>query len=76
MNKQRRATLHLARTHLDKAKELISDAKFDEQYAFDNLPENLQNSERATQMEDAIQAMDDALASIADASGLVDEAAR
>ena len=51
MNRGRRSSLKEATSLLDRAISLISDARDEEQDCLDNLPENLQNSERYESME-------------------------
>ena len=46
MNKRRRSSIKIAASYLDMAIDLIRDAKDEEQDALDNMPENLQGSER------------------------------
>lgn len=74
MNKARRTKLRTAIDHLNLAHTIISDAKYDEQEGLDNLPENLQNSERYEAMENAVDNLDDAVSSIEDAKRSIDEA--
>lgn len=74
MNRERRARLRDAVVLLDKSREVLSDVLFDEEMAFDSIPENLQNSERYSDMEDGIntisQALDDIVSISEDISGL------
>lgn len=74
MNKARRTKLKTAIDHLNFAHDIISGARYDEQYGMDNLPENLQNSERYEAMENAVDNLDDAVSSIEDAKRSIDEA--
>lgn len=78
MNNTRRAALaalldDLQRTGLLDARDRVQDIhdaletlRDDEQDAFDNLPESLQDGERGNAMQDAIGRMDDALAALSD----------
>lgn len=68
MNNQRRIRLRESSSLLSKALRIINAVKDEEQDALDNFPENLQNSERYTAMEDAIDNLDDAIESIEQAS--------
>ena len=74
MNRERRARLRDAVALLDKSREVLSDVLFDEEMAFDSIPENLQNSDRYSDMEDGIntisQALDDIEGISEDISGL------
>ena len=54
--------------------DLIRDAKYEEQDALDNMPENLQNSEKYESMESVIDVLEDALSSIDDARDYIDRA--
>lgn len=74
MNKTRRTSLRQAAGLLDRAIGIIRDARDDEQECLDNLPENLQNSERCEAMEAAVDHLEDALESIDEAKGHIDEA--
>ena len=74
MNKTRRASIKIAASYLDKAIDLIRTAKEDEQDALDNMPENLQNSERYEAMESAIDNLEDALSNIDEAKDCIDKA--
>lgn len=61
MNKSRREHLKEAMRLIDNAIGLIESASESEQDSLDNLPENLQFSDRADKMESAIDAMDSAV---------------
>lgn len=61
MNKQRRNKLSEAIGHLDIALQVISDVRDDEQEALDNMPENLQSSDRYAEMECAVDTMEEAI---------------
>ena len=50
MNKHRRNKLSEAIGYLDNALQIISDVRDDEQDALDNIPENLQQSDRYSDM--------------------------
>lgn len=68
MNKQRRNKLSEAITHLDSALQIISDVRDDEQDALDNIPENLQTSDRYLEMEEAVDTMDETIDEIGNIS--------
>lgn len=68
MNRERRARLRDAVALLDKSREVLSDVLFDEEMAFDSIPENLQNGERYSDMEDGINTISQALDDIVDIS--------
>ena len=60
MNEKRRKKLKQAAEILKSVAEMISDVKYDEQDCMNNMPENLQDTERYAAMEDAVDAIDDA----------------
>jgi len=68
MNKQRRIRLRESNSLLARALQIIYAVKDEEQDALDNFPENLQNSERYTAMEDAIDGLEEAIDCIEQAS--------
>lgn len=74
MNKSRRGLLLEASGFLDRASGIISNALRQESYAMDNIPENLQETERFSKMEDSVDAMEDAIQSIRDAQKSLEEA--
>jgi hypothetical protein len=59
MNKQRRSELQIARDMINGAYRIIRKVLDAEQDAFDNTPENLQNSERYSQAEISIDSLED-----------------
>lgn len=58
MNKQRRQLIRVVRKNIEDSKENLQKALDEEQYAFDNMPENLQSSLRGSESEDAIDIME------------------
>lgn len=68
MNKQRRIRLRESNALLIKALQIVNAVKDEEQDALDNFPENLQNSERYTAMENAIDDLEEAIDCIEQAS--------
>jgi len=68
MNKQRKARLRESLVYLQKATDIVTEVKEDERYSLDNIPENLQGSERCTAMEDAIDELEEAIESIEEAT--------
>lgn len=59
MNKQRRAKLDEAHSKMLEAYYIIEEVKSEEEEAFDNMPENLQGSERGEQMEECIGTLEE-----------------
>jgi len=62
MNKERREKLQKAMVLVGDAKAIIEEVKWQEEEAFESLPENLQYSERGEAMQEATNALDDAIA--------------
>ena len=60
MNALRRKKLNEAKNQLEKAKEIVAAALEDEQEYFENMPENLQNSERGENSQSAISYLEEA----------------
>lgn len=59
---------------LDKASDIIQDVRYEERECLDNMPENLQNSDRYDAMDAAVDSLGDALDSIREAKGYVEQA--
>lgn len=60
MNAARRKEIERAIDLLYQAKEIIENVRDDEQDAYDNMPESLQNSERGERMSENVDALDNA----------------
>ncbi len=75
MNKQKREKLKLARDFLSKASGIVSSVLDDEQDCLDNMPENLQYSDRYERMEVAICKLEDGLSWLESAEECLLEAA-
>lgn len=67
MNEAKRDKLREAVKFLDKASSIVDDVCMAEQDCMDNMPENLQNSERFEQMEEGVDCLSDALDQISEA---------
>lgn len=76
MNKDRRQLLNDANDTLDEVISQLNDIKDEEEGAFDSLPENFQESERANRMTEAVEAIEKAISSIEDAQKSIDKAAK
>ena len=61
MNKVRRKKIEAIQEQLGALKDLIEEIMEEEQEAYDNLPESLQESERGEAMYNAIDALDSAI---------------
>lgn len=74
MNNKRRDLLKLAVQHLDTASSYVSRALDSEQDCLDNMPENLQASERYEKMESAIDSLEAAIEDIDRAKESIEDA--
>lgn len=74
MNNRRRHLLSLAIQMLDKACDYASQALDAEQDSLDNIPENLQSSERTEKMEAVISCLELAVENIDNARESIEEA--
>ena len=72
MNNERRGRLRVIKTKLDDLYEQIESVKDDEEYAFDNMPENLQYSMRGEESQDAVDALDEALEKLEEVTDLLE----
>lgn len=75
MNNQKREKLKLARGFLSKASDIVSNVLDDEQDCLDNMPENLQYSDKYERMEAAVSKLEDGLNNIEAAEECLEEAA-
>ena len=64
MNKQRRKALNEIYDKLTELRELLEEVKDEEEEYLDNVPENLQSSERYEMAQEAFDNMDSAVYSI------------
>lgn len=74
MNRKRREKLKQAISLLDFVYEIIFQAAEEEQDCFDNLPENLQESDRGERMEEAISELENATEKIDEVKESVENA--
>ena len=74
MNKARRKQLDEIQGKLSELRDMIDTVLAEEQEAYDNLPESLQESERGEAMQTAIDAMESAIESCEEAEGSLEEA--
>ena len=74
MNSKRRAYLKSAVDMLRQSKSIVERAQEEEQDALDNLPENLEDSERYSKMENAADSLSDACDALDEAIGLIEDA--
>ena len=73
MNKQRRQKIADAVELIEKALEMLDDARHEEQEAFDSLPESFQYGERGEQMEEYIGILEEAYDTIEEYKENLDE---
>lgn len=74
MNKVRRELLRDAQERLESVKDFIEAILEDEQEAYDNMPENLQYSERGEKAEECISALEDAISNLEETLENIDTA--
>ena len=74
MNEKRRERLRDAVKMLTRVASVVETVCDNEQDAMDNIPENLQATERFERMEDAVDSLNDALEKIEDAKGHIQSA--
>lgn len=73
MNKSRRQQLRKWLEDIEAIKNELERIIEDEQEYYDNIPENLQGSERASDSEEAIDNMNEAVSTIEEAMGIVED---
>ena len=73
MNKIRRQQLRKWLEDLEEIKNELETICSDEQDYFDNMPENLQGSQRGCDSEEAIEQMGEAVSSIEEAISIIEE---
>ena len=74
MNKLRRKQLSEIQDKMAELRDMIDMVLSEEQDAFDNLPESIQESERGEAMQAAIDAMESAMSSCEEAEKSLEEA--
>ena len=74
MNDVRRKAIHEAIDYLDKAREILSEAHYDEEEYRDNIPENLQGSEKYEKADEAVEYLEAALDNIDEAISNAEDA--
>jgi hypothetical protein len=75
MNKQRRNDINKAIDLLEKASAILDQVRDEEQEAFDNMPENLQESDKGQAMQQSLDDLDAAIECIGDAISSANDAA-
>ena len=74
MNADRRKTLAKLLTQVNDIKSQLETVKDEEQEAFDNMPESLQEGERGQQSQAASDALDSAVQSLEEVESYLEEA--
>lgn len=74
MNSKRRSELNRALGLLRSAHAIVETARDEEQYSYDNLPEQFQEGDRGDAMEEAISNLEDAIDAIESAEQSITEA--
>lgn len=64
MNNSRRKEIKSMKGQLEFIKKIIERIRNEEEDYYDNIPENLQDSERANKSEEAIESLDEAIESL------------
>ena len=73
MNKARRKRLGEAFDKIGEVKDILDEARDEEQNAYDNLPESFQNGERGEEMQNHIEMIDEAYGYLEDAESVVEQ---
>ena len=73
MNKSRRAALNNLNVRLQYMIEELEEIRNEEEYYYENIPENLKNSERANESEQVISLMQDVVTQIEEVIGNIEE---
>ncbi len=73
MNKQRRNKLSIANNYIKEAKNIVKNVQSEEEYTYDNIPENLQCSERGYNIEDNINNLEEIIEKIDEITELIDD---
>lgn len=71
MNRDRRLRLREAQALLEQAEAIVREVADDERAAFENLPESLQESDRGVEMEETVDALEDAATEIESAASTI-----
>ena len=71
MNKQRRAALDAILSQLETQRDALRTITDEEQEAFDNMPQSLQEAEKGQTMESGIDSMEDAINNLQEVADLL-----
>lgn len=73
MNNKRRNRLNVAILELENASDIINEVYDEESDALNNMPENLESSDRYIKMEECVDYLEDAISMIDEATGALRE---
>ena len=73
MNKERRNKINALKEQIDEIKSDLENIKCDEEISYDSIPDNLKESDRAQNSENAIDALDKAINSLEEAVSSLEE---
>ena len=76
MNQKRRSEIAVAIANIQSAKSDVESILLDEQTCLDNMPENLEGSERYENIENAVDRLDEAVDALQEAIESLEEAMR
>ena len=76
MNNKRRKQIETVRTTLEALMVTVETIRDEEQEAYDNLPDSLQDGTRGERMTEAIDSLESALDNLNDANDALEEAAQ
>jgi ribosome recycling factor len=74
MNAERRKEIAKAHAMIDEAKSILEAARDEEQEFFENMPENMQEGEKGSAAENAVQSLEEAIDGLETAMGNCDAA--
>lgn len=73
MNKPRRKELQKALDMINDARDIIEAMKYEEQDAYDNLPEGIQDSERGEQMDENISDLEEVMDGLEEQASMLED---
>lgn len=74
MNKERRKTIREIMEQIEELKSSLEDCQWDEEEYRDNIPENLQGSERYEKADNAVSNIEDAVSNLEEVLSSLEEA--
>lgn len=73
MTETNKGILDNCRTAIQQAYDTLNEVRDEEDEAYENLPESLQDGDRGDAMQEAIDTLDDAISSLDDVIGFLDD---